>query len=89
MTLVSTLSVGSDDGHEELMTAAKAAVDSGIILAVIYLILFLFKWCCLISHVIISTARSCSSSFWMKMEPFFRFVSDVDINYLKVMVLFY
>ncbi|KAM5547317.1 hypothetical protein ABKV19_001690 [Rosa sericea] len=48
--------VGSDDGHEELMTAAKAVIDS---------------------------ARSFSSSFWKQMEPFFGFLSDTDIDYLK------
>ncbi|XP_062091080.1 uncharacterized protein LOC133797254 [Humulus lupulus] len=48
--------VGSDDGHEELLAAANAAVNPG---------------------------RACSSPFWKQMEPFFGFISDADITYLK------
>ncbi|XP_060961109.1 uncharacterized protein LOC133031642 isoform X1 [Cannabis sativa] len=48
--------VGSDDGQEELLAAANAAVNPG---------------------------RACSSPFWKQMEPFFGFISDADITYLK------
>ncbi|KAH7519238.1 hypothetical protein FEM48_Zijuj08G0014700 [Ziziphus jujuba var. spinosa] len=48
--------VGSDDGHEELVAAAKAVVNA---------------------------AHSFSSPFWRQMEPFFGFISDSDIAYLK------
>ncbi|KAL5768575.1 hypothetical protein ACOSQ2_015358 [Xanthoceras sorbifolium] len=48
--------VGSDDGHEELLAAANAVVNS---------------------------AHALSSSFWRQMEPFFGFISDGDIAYLK------
>lgn len=50
-----------DDGHEELLAAAKAVTNP---------------------------APALSSSFWKQMEPFFRFVSDADVAYLKQKVEF-
>lgn len=69
------------------MTAAKAVIDSGIFLTKICVILFLCKCHRLISNMIISTARSFSSSFWQKMEQYFGFLSDADIDYLKQQVM--
>ncbi|KAK0571137.1 hypothetical protein LWI29_011630 [Acer saccharum] len=48
--------VGSDDGHEELLAAANAVINS--------------------DHAL-------SSSFWRQIEPFFGFISEGDIVYLK------
>ncbi|KVH93993.1 hypothetical protein Ccrd_003954 [Cynara cardunculus var. scolymus] len=48
--------VGSVDGHEELLAAESAVINS--------------------SHAL-------SSPFWRQMEPFFAFLSDMDISFLK------
>ncbi|KAJ9548103.1 hypothetical protein OSB04_020646 [Centaurea solstitialis] len=51
--------VASDDGHEELLAAAKAVINP--------------------NHAL-------SSPFWRQMEPLFRFVSDMDMSFLKQQV---
>lgn len=38
-------------------------------------------------HIIIVVAYASSSSFWRQMEQLFRFISEVDIDYLKRQVL--
>ncbi|KAL5572427.1 hypothetical protein UlMin_022024 [Ulmus minor] len=35
------------------------------------------------ANAVINPGRACSSPFWRQMEPFFSFISDMDISYLK------
>ncbi|PON39417.1 serine/arginine repetitive matrix protein [Parasponia andersonii] len=35
------------------------------------------------ANAVVNPGRACSSSFWKQMEPFFGFLSETDITYLK------
>ncbi|KAK2645301.1 hypothetical protein Ddye_020496 [Dipteronia dyeriana] len=76
--------VGSDDGHEELLAAANAVINSGaIILSIFVLILLPTNFLLGLMDLIFITDHALSSSFWRQMEPFFGFISEGDIAYLK------
>lgn len=38
-------------------------------------------------NLFVTTAHAFSNSFWRQMEPFFGFISDADIAYLKQQVM--
>ncbi|KAK4396886.1 hypothetical protein Sango_1525200 [Sesamum angolense] len=76
--------VGSDDGHEELLAAASAVTNTGIIqLIVLVFLLHLYIVLLGISGLVFYAAQALSSPLWKKMELLFRFIADVDISYLK------
>lgn len=63
------------------MAAANAVVNAGIFLKFLICCLYIcISWS---NTLVVSAARSFSSSFWRQMEPFFGFISDADIAYLK------
>lgn len=90
------LLVGSDDGHEELLAAANAVINPGEV-SVEHVDAFNFfkkiilwlKDRFLVELIALHCAAApvLSSSFWKQMEPFFRFVADTDVAYLKQQVV--
>ncbi|KAK3213469.1 hypothetical protein Dsin_018175 [Dipteronia sinensis] len=76
--------VGSDDGHEELLAAANAVINSGAIIISIFVLTRLpMNFLLGLMDLIFITDHALSSSFWRQMEPFFGFISEGDIAYLK------
>lgn len=80
--------VGSDDGHEELLAAANAVTNTGTVCSEINSCTLQYRYMFVnLIHINIVVAYAFSSSFWRQMEQLFRFISEVDIDYLKKQVL--
>ncbi|TXG61608.1 hypothetical protein EZV62_012971 [Acer yangbiense] len=83
-TTISTAADFLDDGHEELLAAANAVINSGaVIISIFVLILLPTNFLLGLMDLIFITDHALSSSFWRQMEPFFGFISEGDIAYLK------